>query len=216
MAAERARTAFLGQLVRPRRAAHAAAAAPRAERVALAPDWLFGRGCLSHVRDPRGLLALAAPKEEARTQCALPPTGARQAMPAPGPAGGLLVATHFVYSMALKRKRTFRAFGWDAAGARNRTGGGGGAGGCWRRSPKGMLFGHTFFAQLASTRSVLCAMPAGNGPECACCAPIGSLAALERSRGSWLETTSGHREGTRQRMASKLEGCGDYQLFWDR
>ena len=82
-------------------------------------------------------------------------------MPAPGPAGGLLVATHFVYSMvkiylpraplsssaspltpaprricyamlcyamlctsaqALKRKRTFRAFGWDAAGSRNRTG----------------------------------------------------------------------------------------------
>ena len=41
-------------------------------------------------------------------------------MPAPGPAAGFLVATHFVYSMALKRKRTFRAFAWDDAHGANR------------------------------------------------------------------------------------------------
>eukprot|EP00965_Chrysotila_dentata_P110830 3662597-Pleurochrysis_carterae.AAC.1 len=40
----------------------------------------------------------------------LPPP---QSMPAPAAAAGTLVATHFVYSMALKRKRAFRAFGWE-------------------------------------------------------------------------------------------------------
>ncbi|KAL3910055.1 MAG: hypothetical protein SGPRY_009200, partial [Prymnesium sp.] len=75
---------------------------------------------------------------------------------APGPAAGLLVATHFVYSMALKRKRAFSAFGWDLADRRNRSNPGGA---CFDRSDRGILFGHTFFDQLDQTKSILCSLP---------------------------------------------------------
>lgn len=218
---ERRRTAFLAQLV-------SAGTAATADRIALAPDWLFGRGCLSHVRNPNAWLQAAAPElPRAQTVCAQPPPGG--AMPAPGPAGGILVATHFVYSMALKRKRAFRAFGWDAASAR--AGGAEGnrssyaPGTCWNRSRGGILFGHTFFEQTARSKTVLCAMPSGEEPECACCAGLPSMArGGARSGGGLsgglsglqLETTAGRGFSQNQQRATKIEGCADYQLFWDR
>ena len=114
-------------------------------QVALAPDWLFGRGCLTHVREPKALLDRATPGASKEAQCIPPPTQHGRTMLAPGPAAGLLVATHFVYSMALKRKRTFRSFGWDLGDARPRANYTRGS--CWGRSNKGILFGHTFFTQ---------------------------------------------------------------------
>ena len=54
---QRAKAAFLAQLVRP--AARPNAPAGREERIALAPDWLFGRGCLTHVRYPARLMRAA-------------------------------------------------------------------------------------------------------------------------------------------------------------
>lgn len=222
VASERARTAFLAQLVRPPPTTMVGAPAPRAERIALAPDWLFGRGCLLHVREPLALLEMAGTGASARrTQCVLPPTEAKLTMPAPGPAAGLLVATHFVYSMALKRKRTFKSFAWDVADRRNRT-----AyptpGSCWQRSRKGMLLGHTFFSQLEA-KAVLCAMPAADGPECACCEPIHSLEpqltqgqSRGRHRSHAMETTAGWSQGWGAPRAVKLQqGCADYQMFWD-
>ena len=209
VAAERAKTAFVVQAVQPPKAA---GGAPRTtERLALAPDWLFGRGCLTHVRHPAALMRAArgAAAKEATT-CTLPPGSGRLAMPAPGPAAGLLVATHFVYSMALKRKRTFRAFAWDAA-SHNRTTYAGGS--CWDRAQKGVVFGHTFFAQ-TEAKSVLCAMPSGQESECACCAGMPSLKEMQDGSSLELETTSGTKIRSNKHMAM-LEGCSDYQSFWD-
>ena len=73
----------------------------------------------------------------------------RRAQPAPG-LPGLLVATHVVYSMALKRKRSFKAFAWDSADVRNRTTDG--ATDCFKRSQLSMLLGHTFFDQTSNTK----------------------------------------------------------------
>ena len=89
------------------------------------------------------------------TVCMMPPSGRGEAMGAPGPAAGIVVATHFVYSTALKRKRTFRALGWDAPPAANRTRFTPGA--CWSRARKGILFGHTYLTYSSSSKSVLCA-----------------------------------------------------------
>lgn len=216
VAAERARSAFLAQLVRPPH--RAGAAAGRTERIALAPDWLFGRGCLLHVREPRALLR-ATQTDFSSTQCTLPPPGPRRAMPAPGPAAGVLVATHFVYSMALKRKRSFKAFAWDAAAdERNRTRYAAG-GACWRRAKKGILFGHTFFAQ-TDAKAVLCAMPSGDEPECSCCATLKALEPAATSNGGAyghkMETTGGSSMRWMGMRAAKLQqGCADYQMFWD-
>ena len=108
IAAERSKTAFLVQTVRPPNArinSVAEGPATRDEFVALAPDWLFGRGCLTHLRAPLELLKLADAPEAKRGQCAAPRTELGSVPLAPGPASGILVATHFVYSMALKRKR---------------------------------------------------------------------------------------------------------------
>ena len=211
VAAERAKTPFLVQTVRPRARPNGA---PTAERVALAPDWLFGRGCLTHVRQPAKLMRAARGVEAERaTRCRQPPDTGRLAMPAPGPAAGLLVATHFVYSMALKRKRTFRAFGWDASPKHNRTSYADGT--CWERAQKGVVFGHTFFAQ-TEAKSILCAMPQGQDSECACCAGMPSLQDLQKSDSPALrlETTGGSSLRDRRHMAT-LEGCADYQMFWD-
>ena len=219
VAAERSKTAFLAQIVKPSQAGG------RAERIALAPDWLFGRGCLVHVRAPLALLHHATPNEPpSSTVCRNPPTGWKRAPPAPGPAAGLLVATHFVYSMALKRQRSFRAFGWDLSDTRPRTNYTRGEA-CWKRSHKGMLFSHTFFAQTEQSRAVLCAMPSGDGPECSCCVGLQSLKVPDgggrRSmRGDpsqmGMETTGGHRMPWIANRAAKLtEGCTDYQAFWD-
>ena len=52
--------------------------------------------------------------------------------------------------MALKRKRAFRAFGWDLADVRNRTTDG--ATDCFKRSQLSMLLGHTFFDQTSNTK----------------------------------------------------------------
>ncbi|KAL3928961.1 MAG: hypothetical protein SGPRY_002167 [Prymnesium sp.] len=101
---ERSRTAFLATVVRPRHPTIGDRAA-RLERVALAPDWLFGRGCLTHVRKPVDILHSAMPGAERSTTCQMAPSQPGRAMGAPGPSAGMLVATHFVYSMALKRKR---------------------------------------------------------------------------------------------------------------
>ena len=228
VAAERSRTPFLAQVVMPRGGGsdgsagrHGASPAQtnaRAERIALAPDWLFGRGCLVHVRSPLTLLQAAnAAAQPSATQCVMPPTGPRLAQSAPGPPG-VLVATHFVYSMALKRKRSFKAFAWDGADGRNRTAYPPG-GSCWRRSQKGILFSHTFFAQTAH-KAVLCAMPGGDGPECACCAPVHALdgAAFRppADQALRMETTSGVPVRWSSARAAKLaQGCGDYQMFWD-
>lgn len=127
----RRKTAFLVQLVRPRRPL---AGLRRDERIALAPDWLFGRGCLTHVRRPLSLLRAALPSwgaqdEQQRASCT--PTAAQ---PAPGAAAGVLVATHFVYSMAVKRQRAFAAFGWSLGDARNRSRSAADDDPCWRRS----------------------------------------------------------------------------------
>ena len=209
VAAERARTPFLAQLVAPRTG--------RAERIALAPDWFFGRGCLVTVRSPLELLRHVSPgRPPDQTQCMLPPSGGRRVPPAPGPAAGMLVATHFVYSMALKRQRAFRAFGWDVADARNRTSYEPGEG-CWRRSAKAVLFSHTFFAQTTEAKAVLCAMPGSDLPACSCCVELRSLGDAGSTRNRLeMESTSGHVMRWNHQRATKLvQGCTDYQAFWD-
>ena len=236
---ERSQTAFLAQLVRPRRPGSRARQQQqqqqeeeqeeeeRPDRIALAPDWLFGRGCLLTVRNPLALLAstLQTTAPISQTRCELPPAGGRLAQPAPGPAAGLLVATHFVYSMALKRKRTFRAFAWDAVPAGvNRTWYPPGEA-CWRRSKRAMLFSHTFMAQTGREfKAVLCSLPRGDGPECACCVGVtsveGQAAARQQQHSSSLassmETTGGYAMRWNAARASKLAaGCNDYQMFWD-
>mmetsp|Transcript_26202 Transcript_26202/g.72171 ORF Transcript_26202/g.72171 Transcript_26202/m.72171 type:complete len:372 (+) Transcript_26202:328-1443(+) len=216
--AQRNRTAFLAQLVKPRlRPLSRDALAGRAERIALAPDWLFGRGCLTHVRRPMALLQAALPKHEwrdAQRSACVP--GAVQ--PAPGAAGGILVATHFVYSKALKRKRAFRAFGWDLGDSRNRSD----LGSCWSRSDEAMLFGHTFFKQM-DTKTVLCAMPTEDAPACSCCHDLPSLLMLESSLGTAAATPDAARLESSSKQAIRMhghfaamEGCNDYQRFWDR
>ena len=217
---QRAASAFLSQLVRPPMPVNRGASTPREERIALAPDWLFGRGCLTHVRKPLQLLrrieaSCSAPEATCtapglETTCTAPPRQRGLSTPAPGPAAGLLVATHFVYSMALKRKRTFRAFAWDAA-SHNRTTYADGS--CWDRAQKGVVFGHTFFAQ-TEAKSVLCAMPSGQESECACCAGMPSLKEMQDGSSLELETTSGTKIRSNKHMAM-LEGCSDYQSFWD-
>eukprot|EP00966_Prymnesium_polylepis_P183781 4259906-Prymnesium_polylepis.1 len=57
--AERRKTAFLSQLVMPRR--QSGGQRRVAERIALAPDWLFGRGCLTHMRRPAAFLQATSP-----------------------------------------------------------------------------------------------------------------------------------------------------------
>jgi len=180
----------------------------RAERIALAPDWLFGRGCLTHVRSPRVLLEKATPGRAARTECLVPPTEYGLTMAAPGPAEHMLVATHFVYSMALKRKRSFRSFAWDLADKRPRANYSQGK--CWDRSSKGILFGHTFFAN-TNTKYVLCAMPETDSPACACCAGLNPF----QSSKIEMETTEGRPLINRNQLKA-MAGCGDYQMFWDR
>ena len=215
VAEARSRTAFLAQLVKPRRTGG------RAERIALAPDWLFGRGCLVAVRAPLELLQHATPSTPVQdTQCVQPPTRPRRAPPAPGHAGGILVATHFVYSMAHKRQRSFQAFGWDLHDARNRTSYEPGVK-CWKRSNRAMLFGHTFFSQ-AEDKAVLCSMPPngkGEVPECSCCVGLKSLEGASTppaSHALGMETTGGHVTRWNQQRARLLQqGCGDYQAFWD-
>jgi len=213
VAQERSLTAFLSQRVRPpvSRLITSPLAGGQEERIALAPDWLFGRGCLTHVRDPLSLLRAARPHFDQSTQCVQPPGESGLSMPAPGPAAGFLVATHFVYSMALKRKRTFRAFAWDDAKGMNRTAFAPGS--CWSRSKRGILFGHTFFTQTDS-KSVLCALPSGDEPECSCCAGLPSLKSGSQGSALRAETTFGSAVRNARHFAT-LEGCHDYQLFWD-
>ena len=151
-----------------------------------------------------------APKAEGG--CKAAPHAAGAVPLAPGPAAGLLVATHFVYSMALKRKRAFRAFGWDLSDARNRSDDA--ANSCFGRDSRAMLLGHTFFDQTDSTKSVLCAMPPADGPACSCCTGIGAMAAREGHAGFRLETTGGNAFPTPGHFR-QLEGCNDYQQFWD-
>jgi hypothetical protein len=171
------------------------------------------------VRSPLSMLDHLEPtKPLAQTHCTMPPSEIGRSQPAPGPAAGLLVATHFVYSMALKRKRSFRAFAWDAAdgGGRNRTAYPAGRA-CWRRSQKALLFSHTFLAQTQS-KAVICAMPSGDGPECACCVGLKSLEVkpATASGAMHMESTSGQRQGWNAMRASRLaQGCNEYQAFWD-
>ena len=211
VAAERQRTAFLVQTVRPA-AWPPSSVAKREEYVALAPDWLFGRGCLTHVRAPLELLRSAGAQPVSEGGCRAPPAEAAHVPLAPGPAAGLLVATHFVYSMALKRKRAFRAFGWDLADGRNRTAEP--LATCFGRAKRAMLLGHTFFDQTAKTKSVLCAMPSSEDePGCTCCAGLPAMAGRP-PRGYRFESTGGYAFNSPGHFAS-LEGCNDYQLFWD-
>ena len=217
---QRQKAAFLAQLVRPEPSRSPQAPPPLAERVALAPDWLFGRGCLTHVRRPVELLRRIEAHLTAETSCQAPPLQRGFSTPAPGPAGGLLVATHFVYSMALKRKRAFRSFGWDLADRRNPLYNGTaqtwptGGESCWRRSDRAMLFGHTAFTDTPETKSVMCALPRGDGPDCTCCTGLPSLARTEAARSARLETTGGSPIYSGEAL-TKLEGCNDYQLYWD-
>jgi hypothetical protein len=100
------------------------------------------------VRGANELLRAAKKRAAADGGCRPTPRAAGHVPLAPGPAAGILVATHFVYSMALKRKRAFRAFGWDLSDARNRSEEDGSS--CFGRDKDGraMLFGHTFFDQV--------------------------------------------------------------------
>ena len=129
--ATRATTPFLAQRVQVRGGA-------AAESVALAPDWLFGRGCLTHVklRSALDMLEAARPGATSKTTCEMPPGGAARAMTAPGASPGVLVAVHFVYSMALKRKRTFKAFAWDVNASHRQAYA---PGACWKRAQRGIL-----------------------------------------------------------------------------
>jgi len=209
VAAERRKTAFLVQSVRPNRPQGVPA---RVERVALAPDWLFGRGCLTHLRAPMELLRQAHSPAAGQASCTTPPTSVGHVPLAPGPAAGLLVATHFVYSMALKRKRAFKAFGWDLGDERNRSMAAGQS--CFSRSNLAMLFGHTFFDQTAATKSVLCSLPEGDAPACSCCAGLDTMQGAPSPSGYRLETTGGSAFNSPGHFKA-LEGCNDYQLFWD-
>jgi len=116
--------------------------------------------------------------------------------------------------MALKRKRAFRAFGWDLADTRNRSVE---SGSCFGRSDLGMLFGHTFFDQLDKTKSILCSLPAGDEPDCTCCTGVGDA---KQQDGSYrfaryrFESTGGSQTGGRG-MMQNIQGCNDYQMFWD-
>ena len=163
-------------------------------------------------RSPRLSLDLTAQKS---TQCKIPPALPGHAMAAPGPAAGMLVATHFVYSMALKRKRTFTAFAWDAPAQPirgNRTTYANGD--CWARSDKGIIFGHTFFAQLP-TKAVVCALPAAGQAECSCCSALPSVSELKNNNLPKMQSTSGYPTGGARKRLQTLEGCDDYQMFWD-
>ena len=240
IAVERRKTAFLVQSVRPQlgRDGTAPSLGPhlKTERVALAPDWLFGRGCLTHLRAPRELFLQArsgggggggggsssfSGGTSGAPQCREAPTALGSAPLAPGPAAGLLVATHFVYSMALKRKRAFRAFGWDLGDKRNRTATAPAAGaagaGCLDTSSRGILFGHTFFDQTDGLKSIVCASPPDEqAPSCSCCTGLDSMVTRAGGRGYRLETTGGSTGGFNPRSHFQaLEGCNDYQLFWD-
>lgn len=201
-------TPFLAQVVRPR------GGGGRAERIALAPDWLFGRGCLTHVAKPRQLAAWARRHGgKAQHECAARGGGVS---PAPGPAAGLLVATHFVYSMSSKRTNAFRSFGWDLADVRNRSAV---APDCMATAERGILFGHTHFGQLAHARSVLCALPPAEGPpSCPCCVGLPSLKGAESRgelpRSGLYQSTIGASKSS-PRLFESLESCEDYQLFWD-
>ena len=110
--------------------------------------------------------------------------------------------------MALKRKRSFRSFAWDLADKRPRATYSQGK--CWDRSSKGILFGHTFFAN-TNTKYVLCAMPETDSPACACCAGLNPF----QSSKIEMETTEGRPLINRNQLKA-MAGCGDYQMFWDR
>ena len=231
VAKARDRSEFLVQLVRPPRGG---GASPRDERIALAPDWLFGRGCLTHVRQPIELIRSAIPGwsparvpagSDGPNSCAATARGALVPF-APAHAAGVLVATHFVYSMALKRKRAFRAFGWDLADQRNRSTGGQAP--CWDRSDRGVVLGHTFFTQ-TKRKAVVCALPPSEEPTCSCCASVPTVVpggpAGGKGKGGGrrvgvgggrfsIESTSGFRVRDNGVLPA-LEGCNDYQLFWD-
>ncbi|EOD24512.1 hypothetical protein EMIHUDRAFT_315431 [Emiliania huxleyi CCMP1516] len=197
---ERAKAAHLVQYVAPPPdPTSIGPSVARAERIALAPDWLFGRGCLTHVRSPR---ARAPGVDRVQGRALTPPP----TLPAPFPAGPS--ASHFVYSMALKRKRSFRSFAWDLADKRPRANYSQGK--CWDRSSKGILFGHTFFAN-TNTKYVLCAMPETDSPACACCAGLNPF----QSSKIEMETTEGRPLINRNQLKA-MAGCGDYQMFWDR
>jgi len=115
--------------------------------------------------------------------------------------------------MALKRKRAFRAFGWDLGDRRNRSAAASSRS-CFDRSNLAMLFGHTFFDQMVDTKSVLCSMPHGDAPACSCCTGLQTLRSTP-SRGAYrLESTGGSGFSSPSHF-QMLEGCNDYQLFWD-
>ena len=57
----------------------------------------------------------------------------------------------------------------------------------------------------------------GGAPACTCCAGLGTMqkAADKRGGGGYrLESTSGYAFNSPTHFQS-LEGCNDYQLFWD-
>ena len=51
-------------------------------------------------------------------------------------------------------------------------------------------------------------------PDCTCCTGLPSLARTEAARGTRLETTGGAPIYSGEAL-TKLEGCNDYQLYWD-
>ena len=142
------------------------------QRVALAPDWLFGRGCLTQARDvhagaPRSSSLLAE-----------------------------LVGVHFVYAASVKRLRFFDAVGWTspnrsypACSMRHRFEG------------HTLLMSHTFADESPTPTTLACGIGA-------CCATIGRI---ESAR---FETTDGVPT-SHPDHAQQLEGCNDYQLFFD-
>ena len=72
-------------------------------------------------------------------------------------------------------------------------------------------------AQTAETKSVLCALPSGghdDAPECSCCEGLPSLKKGGAAADADFELTGGGAFRNRAHFAT-LEGCNDYQAFWD-
>ena len=110
--------------------------------------------------------------------------------------------------MALKRKRTFKAFAWDVNASHRQAYA---PGACWKRAER-QLFGHTSFATQTS-KSVLCALPPPTRPS-ARAAPLPPAADLMTAGSTLQLETTGGRSGARGiRNLKTLEGAPTTKCF---
>ena len=177
--------------------------AVRSARVALAPDWMFGRGCVTRTRVGASFL------ERRMRQLDGVNDGGRLRIDATGRATkrknarrvsnesvrsmwSFVVATHFVYSKAQKRLDAFDALGWSKGG------------GVWRPSDRcrpaasqALVVGHTLFGLGGfDLKTTVCVSSQEDDRKCCRAMP----AVFQRSRVSRLR---------------HVEGCSDYQELWD-